>query len=188
MAEGILPLKNYNRFLAQDAAYFNHVADVYHKAAKAMEENSNREYATFYWKQSAKFSHFHRQLIQEKDISGQGEEGAALKAYKDFLNNVAHKNLAVAMLPCSMLYPELAKKTVQNPETNVYETDFFHVNRRNDESSTERFVNAIEDITEDVALPIFRAGLRHELEFLKEVCDCEDCNSCALKSVKKTPS
>ena len=75
------------------------------------------------------------------------------------------------MLPCSMLYPELARVEVQNPAGNVYEEDFFKENRRDDESSTEKFVNEIKDITEQRALLIFWRGLKHELNLLREVGD-----------------
>ena len=171
MAQGKFPLSNYRYFLEQDAAYFDHVADVYRLAATKMEIQKNKDYANFYWKQSAKFSHLHKQFIQKKDLSGEGQEGKALQAYKEFLSNVGPEHLALAMLPCSMLYPELARITVQNPEGNVYEEDFFKENRRNDESSTEKFVNEIKDITEEKALLIFKRGLKHELNLLREVGD-----------------
>ena len=92
--------------------------------------------------------------------------GTALKAYMDFLSNVSPEHLALAMLSCSVLYPELARIKVQNPEGNVYEKDFFHENRRDDESSTEKFVNEIKDIIEQRALLIFWRGLEHELNLL----------------------
>ena len=171
MAQGEFPLSNYRYFLEQDAAYFDHVADVYRLAATKMEIQKNKDYANFYWKQSAKFSHLHKQFIQKKDLSGNGQVGTALKEYKDFLSNVSPEYLALAMLPCSMLYPELARVEVQNPAGNLYEEDFFKENRRDDESSTEKFVNEIKDIKEQRALLIFWRGLKHELNLLREVGD-----------------
>ena len=171
MAQGKLPLSNYRNFLEQDAAYFEHVADVYRLAAKKMEIQKKNDYAYFYWKQSAKFFDLHKQFIQKKDLSEKGQVGTALKAYMDFLSNVSPEHLALAMLSCSVLYPELARIKVQNPEGNVYEKDFFQENRRDDESSTEKFVNEIiiKDITEPRALPIVWRGLKHELNLLREV-------------------
>ena len=169
MAQGKFPLSNYRIFLEQDAAYFEYVANVYRLAAIKMEIQKKYDYAYFYWKQSVKFSRLHKQLIQEKDLSGKGQVGTALKAYMDFLSNVSPKYLALAMLPCSMLYAELARKKVQYPEGEVYKKEFFEKNRRDDESSTEKFVNEIKDITEQIALPIFLEGLEHERNLLREV-------------------
>ena len=171
MAQGKFPLSNYRNFLEQDAAYFYHVADVYRLAAVKMDIQNNKEYANFYWRQSTKFYHLHENFIREKALSGEGQEGTALQAYKEFLSKVGPEHLALAMLPCSMLYPELARVEVQNPAGNVYEEDFFKENRRDDESSTEKFVNEIKDITEQRALLIFWRGLKHELNLLREVGD-----------------
>ena len=113
MAQGKLPLSNYRNFLEQDAAYFEHVADVYRLAAIKMEIQKKKDYAYFYWKQSAKFFDLHKQFIQKKDLSGKGQVGTALKAYMDFLSNVSPEHLALAMLSCSVLYPELARIKVQ---------------------------------------------------------------------------
>ena len=98
----------------QDAAYFYHVADVYRLAAVKMDDQNNKEYANFYWRQSTKF-YLHENFIREKALSREGQEGTALQAYKEFLSNVGPEHLALAMLPCSMLYPELARVEVQNP-------------------------------------------------------------------------
>ena len=173
MAQRRFPLSNYRNFLEQDAAYFYHVADVYRLAAVKMDIQNNKEYANFYWKRSAKFYHLHENFIREKDLSGEGQEGRALQAYKEFLSNVGPEHLALAMLPWSMLYPELEDRRVevQNPAGNVYEEDFFKENRRDDESSTEKFVNEIKDINEQRALLIFWGGLKHELNLLREVGD-----------------
>ena len=146
------------------------MADVYRLAAVKMDDQNNKEYANFYWRQSTKF-YLHENFIREKALSREGQEGTALQAYKEFLSNVGPEHLALAMLPCSMLYPELARVEVQNPAGNVYEEDFFKENRRDDESSTEKFVNKIKDITEQRALLIFWRGLKHELNLLREVGD-----------------
>ena len=60
----------------------------------------------------------------------------------------------------------VGKDKSANSEGNVYEKDFFHENRRDDESSTEKFVNEIKDITEQRAPLIFWRGLEHELNLL----------------------
>ena len=112
-----------------------------------------------------------REFHPGKALSGEGQEGTALQAYKEFLSKVGPEHLALAMLPCSMLYPELARAEVQNPAGNVYEEDFFKENRRDDQSSTEKFVNEIKDINEQRALLIFWGGLKHELNLLREVGD-----------------
>lgn len=155
MAQGKLPLSNYRNFLEQNAAYFKHVADVYRLAAIKMEIQKKKNFMLIFIGN-----------ITQKKLSGKGQVGTALKAYMDFLSNVSPEHLALAMLSCSVLYPELARIKVQNPEGNVYEKDFFHENRRDDESSTEKFVNEIKDIIEQRALLFFWRGLEHELNLL----------------------
>ena len=47
MAQGKLPLSNYRNFLEQDAAYFEHVADVYRLAAIKMEIQKKKRLCLF---------------------------------------------------------------------------------------------------------------------------------------------
>ena len=78
-----------------------------------MDIQNNKECANFYWKQSTKFYHLQKNFIRKKALSG-GQEDTALQANKEFLSNVGPEHPALAMLPCSMLYPELARADVQN--------------------------------------------------------------------------
>lgn len=102
MAQGQLPLSNYRNFLEQNAAYFKHVADVYRLAAIKMEIQKKKNFMLIFIGNSP-----------QKKLSGKGQVGTALKAYMDFLSNVSPEHLALAMLSCSVLYPELARIKVQ---------------------------------------------------------------------------
>ena len=169
MAAGTLPLHEYRKFLVQDAAYFLNVAEVYGKNAKLM-EGKNEKFASFYWQQSLKFNKLHEDFLKDKVLPEKTDQvGEALRRYMEFQRQVDPELLAIAMLPCSMLYPELASIPVQNPIKNVYEEDWFKENRRDDESSTEKFVNANLAIEETGAAPVFVRGMLHELNFIREV-------------------
>ena len=172
MARGNLPLDQYRDFLVQDAVYFQSVAALYHNAEQAMLIQKNTEFAKFYSGQYTKFLKLHKDFVAEKKVKElqKNEVSEALREHMGFLSQVDPNNLAIAMLPCSMLYPELAKTKVQNPMDNVYEKDWFQENRRFDESSTEKFVNANFEVGEEDRLtPVFLNAMLRELNFLREI-------------------
>ena len=89
--------------------------------------------------------------------------------YQQIVVNESPRNLAIAMLPCSMLYPYLANAGVKNPMQNPYNKDWFVVNKREGESSTEKFVNQyLADGKFEDQLEIFLNGMLSELNFFLE--------------------
>lgn len=172
MAKGNLPLDQYRDFLVQDAVYLQRVAKVYYNAQQAMLIQKNTVFANFYSGQHKKFLKLHEDLVAKKKVKElqENEVGEALQDYMWFLSQVDPHRLAIAMLPCSMLYRELAKTEVQNPNNNVYEKDWFQENRSNGESSTEKFVNTNFKVGEENYDPVFLGSLIRDVNLLLEIC------------------
>lgn len=125
MAQGTLPLDQYRAFQAEDAVYFQSVATLCGNAAQEILKRNNFGFADFYSKQSAKILKLHKDFVDEKKPKGLDMDsvGKALQSYMRFQSQVEPERLAMAMLPCSMLYAELEKTEVQNSMGNVYEKD-----------------------------------------------------------------
>ena len=181
MAHGSLPLPLYRNYLVQDAFYFYNVARLYEMAALRMEQNLRQEdevFAKFFWEQSKKFRKLHEDVISIKKVPQTEETGVAMRMHTGFQEAVITGDndprfLVITMLACSKLYPELVSKTeVRNPEGNVYKDDWFEENRRDDETSTEKFVNenlVIEQKFYPLFDYIFVRSLLGELNFLLEL-------------------
>ena len=127
MAHGSLPLPLYRNYLVQDAFYFYNVARLYEMAALRMEQNLREEdevFAKFFWEQSKKFRKLHEDVISIKKVPQTEETGVAMRMHADFQEAVISGDndprfLVITTLACSMLYPELVRKTeVRNPEGN----------------------------------------------------------------------
>ena len=70
MAQGKLPLSNYRNFLEQDAAYFEHVADVYRLAAIKMEIQKKKIMLIFIGNSPQNFSIFTSNSSRKKIYQG----------------------------------------------------------------------------------------------------------------------
>ena len=182
MADGSLPLRRYRNYLVQDALYFSNVARLYEMAALRMEQKLGQEnevFSVFFWQQFAKFRKLHEDLVTDKKVNPETEEASlAMRMYMGFQEAVISggndpRLLVIAMLPCSMLYPELASTVkIINPEGNVYKDDWFEENRRDGETSTEMFVNEHLVMEQKLYLLIeyiFLQALLHELNFHREI-------------------
>ena len=184
MAQGSLPLLRYRNYLVQDALYFSNVARLYKMAAVRIDQNLGQEnvvFSSFFWQQFEKFRKLHEDFVTNKKVKPETEDASlAMRMYMGFQEGVIREGndprlLVIAMLPCSMLYPELASTVkIINPEGNVYKDDWFEENKRDGETSTEMFVNkhlVMEQKLYVLFEYIFLRALLHELNFHRELGD-----------------
>ena len=184
MAGGTLPLGLYRRYMIQDVVYLSNAARLYADAAERiqnqrqlMQDPKNFHIVAFYLQQAKKFEGYYKEFLKTWQLKDADkiETGVAVEmymAYQQAVVNENPRNLAIAMLPCSMLYPWLAKNTVvSNPELNPYNKDWFVVNKREGETSTEKFVNKYLADGNRETRDIFLNGMLSELNFFREAGD-----------------
>ena len=178
MAEGTLDPDDYGGYMVQDAAYCFSAVTAFDRAAQHMQEKGNPEFSLLYRVQSESFRDYNQEFVKtwrlkNTDSVVMGPAAGMYVGYESALSGEHPKLLCIAMLPCSMLWPWIARELIGSvkKETNPY-YGWFEDNLRaaDDKSSLEKFVDHF-FADEAKYLRIFQEGLVNELNFFRDACD-----------------
>ncbi|XP_044166688.1 uncharacterized protein LOC122950759 [Acropora millepora] len=174
MESGLLNANYYGAYMVQDIAYLANGAEAYKNAADLMKD----EFKTFYTEMATKWgSEYLKPMLTAWHLKDAGnvEPGTAAKEYMSFLITVSRgqpKYLAIAMLPCSMLWRWMADQLVDSVLVDSAYYSWFADNKSPSpgyKGSLERFVDANFDQEEfDTAKPFFCKAMVHECSFFSE--------------------
>ena len=178
MAAGTLAPDDYGGYMVQDAAYCFNAVEAFNIAANSMQEKGNPEFALLYRVQSESYKKYNQEFVKSWRIKGpeslvMGPAAATYVGYESALARKDAKFLAIAMLPCALLWPWIAGELIDSvPKENPY-FDWFDDNKPDDQKSRlEKFVdNFFFPVDLQKALLIFHEGLINELNFFRDACD-----------------
>lgn len=182
MVFGTLKPKEYGGYMVQDTAYLFHAVKALELAAKQM-ERQNPLFAHFYMLQAEKYNTYYKAILKTWRLEDVGNValGPAAKTYvlyQSVLSQEDPRYLSIALLPCTMLWPEMARQLIKSVEKTSPYGDWFEENIRQPEyqGSLEKFVdkhfthfNPI-DLEGEKAGRIFCEGMLNELNFFREAC------------------
>ena len=174
MASGLLNANDYGAYMVQDIAYLANGAEAYKNAADLTEDM----FETFYTETATKWeSEYLKPMLTAWHLKDAGnvEPGTAAKEYMSFLITVSKdqpKYLAIAMLPCSMLWRWMADQLVDSVPVDSAYYKWFEDNKSRYpgyKGSLERFVDANFDQEEfNTAKPFFCKAMVYECSFFRE--------------------
>ncbi|XP_068689608.1 uncharacterized protein [Montipora capricornis] len=178
MAAGTLAPDDYGGYMVQDAAYCFNAVEAFNIAANSMQEKGSPEFALLYRVQSESYKKYNQEFVKSWRIKGpeslvMGPAAATYVGYESALARKDPKFLAIAMLPCALLWPWIAGELIDSvPKENPY-FDWFDDNKPDDQKSRlEKFVdNFFSPVDSQKALLIFHEGLINELNFFRDACD-----------------
>lgn len=177
MVRGTLSPKEYGGYMVQDTAYLFHAVEALQLAAKRM-ELENPIFAHFYMLQAEKYNTYYKAMLKTwrlEDVRSValGPAAKTYVLYQSVLSQEDPRYLAIAMLPCTMLWPQMARELVGTLEKTSPYGEWFGENTRAPEyqSSLEKFVDAHFQPDEvKRASRIFCEGMLNELNFFREAC------------------
>ena len=182
MTSGLLNANDYGAYMIQDIAYLANGAKAYQNAANRTEG----DFKAFYTNMSIRWrSDYLQQMLTAWHLNSSEniEPGTAAKEYMLYLINVSTsqpKYLAVAMLPCTMLWRWMADQLVCSVSAYSAYYSWFQDNKSpspGHKGSTERFVDA--HFTPDefkTAKPFFCKSMVHECSFFSESGNQKPCD------------
>ena len=174
MESGLLNANYYGAYMIQDIAYLANGAEAYKTAADLTKD----KFKTFYTEMATKWgSEYLKPMLTAWHLKDAGnvEPGTAAKEYMSFLITVSKgqpKYLAIAMLPCSMLWRWMADQLVNSVPVDSAYYSWFQDNRSPSpgyKGSLERFVDSNFGQEEfETAKPFFCKAMVHECSFFSE--------------------
>ena len=174
MKSGLLNANYYGAYMVQDIAYLANGADAYKNAAALTEV----KFKAFYTEMATKWgSEYLKPTLTAWHLKDAGnvEPGTAAKEYMSFLITVSKdqpKYLAIAMLPCSMLWRWMADQLVSSVPVDSAYYSWFQDNKSPSpgyKGSLETFVD--ENFGQEefkTAKPFFCKAMVHECSFFSE--------------------
>mgnify|MGYP002259971391 CR=1 FL=1 len=185
MTSGLLNADDYGAYMVQDIAYLANGAKAYQTAAKRTEPVL---FAQFYRKMAREWECDYLRPMQKAwhlGITGYTAivPGFAANVYMDFLTTVSEKNpkyLAIAMLPCTMLWRWMADQLVSSVSVYSAYYSWFQENksdRPGSQSKLEQFVDRNFDLEAEfeTAKRYFCTAMVHECNFFRESGNQEPC-------------
>lgn len=164
--------------MIQDTSYLANAAKVYTDAAQEMEEQGNPDFSLFFREQAAKYDIYYQDFLKTWRLKSADDvdEEPAVQSYMGYHQALVKKNprfLPIAMLPCTMLCPWMARELVGgvDKQRNPYYESWFLKNMREEgqQSSTEKFVDTNFSPADEVtAIEIFCEEMMNELNFFRE--------------------
>lgn len=177
MVRGTLNPNEYGGYMVQDTAYLSHAVKALQLAAKQM-ELTNPIFAHFYMLQAEKYNTYYQAMLKtwRLDDVGNVALGPAAKTYvlyQSVLSQEDPRYLSIAMLPCTMLWPQMARELFGSLEKTSPYGVWFKENMRAPEyqGSLEKFVDKqFQQEEPQKASRIFCEGMLNELNFFREAC------------------
>lgn len=184
MAKGTLDPDDYGGYMVQDAAYCFSAVTAYDRAAQQMQEKRNPQFSLLYRVKSESFKDYNQEFVKTWRLKNtesvvMGPAAAMYVGYESALSGEDAKLLCIAMLPCSMLWPWIARELIGSVEkTNPYYVWFEdNYSEAGHQGSLEKFVDhffaeeAKNPEQNEQCLRIFHEGLVNELNFFRDACD-----------------
>ena len=179
MASGNLDPDNYGGYMVQDAAYCFNAVEVFDYAAKRMQLLGKPEFSLLYRVQSESYKKCNLEFVKTwrlKDAESvvMGPAADTYVGYESALSRRDPKYLAIAMLPCTFLWPWIAGKLIDSVDKNNPYYRWFD-NNKPDPNYTSRLARFVDNffVPEDKekSLAIFHEGMINELIFFRDACD-----------------
>ena len=178
MVAGTLDPDDYGGYMVQDAAYCFNAVEAFDCAADKMQSEGKPEFSLLYRVQSESFKKYNQEFVKtwrlkNTDSVVMGPAAAMYVGYETALSRQDPKYLAIAMLPCSMLWPWIAGELIDSVDKKNPYYDWFDDNKPDGHKSRlEKFVDYFFNPEEkEKALVIFHEGLINELNFFRDACD-----------------
>ena len=175
MVHGTLNPDEYGGYMVQDTAYLGHAVDALNLAAMII---ANPLFANFYMEQAGKYDTYYEGMLKTwrlKDVGSvvMGPAAKTYMMYQSALSKDDPRYLSIAMLPCTMLWPQIARELNDSVEATSPYRDWFEENYRdpNYQGSLETFVDThFQPDEAKKASGIFCKGMLYELNFFREAC------------------
>lgn len=179
MVSGTLNPNYYGGYTVQDAAYCYDAVAAYDTAAKEMQTQDMPEFSLLYRVQSESYKYYNQEFVKtwhlkSTDSVVMGPAAAMYVGYEAAVSRQRPRFLAIAMLPCTMLWPWIANQLITHVNKNNPYYIWFEENKTDPDhkSHLEKFVDSYFSPEEEKeALDIFRDGMINELNFFREACN-----------------
>lgn len=179
MASGTLNANYYGAYTIQDIAYLYNAVNAFNRAAEIMGRQRQRVFQRFYRTQSGVWNSDYLAPMLEAwhlENTQKVQPGTAASEYMSFLNTVSRdhaKYLAIALLPCAMLWRWLADELFPSVKRNSAYYKWFEENKSPSQGykgELEKFVdqNFSSEQEYQKAKRIFCQGMLRELNFFRE--------------------
>ncbi|XP_015760746.1 PREDICTED: uncharacterized protein LOC107339912 [Acropora digitifera] len=136
------------------------------------------EFALLYRVQSESYKKYNQEFVKVWQLKStesivMGPAAATYVDYESVLSLQDPKYLAIAMLPCTMLWPWIAGELIDSVHKDNPYYDWFAENKPDGHKSRlEEFVDYFFDTGDKAkSLVIFHQGLVNELNFFRNACD-----------------
>lgn len=179
MASGTLDPDDYGGYMVQDAAYCFNAVEAFDHAAKQMQLHGKPEFSLLYRVQSESFKQYNQEFVKtwrlkNTDSVVMGPAADMYVGYESALSRQHPKFLAIAMLPCTMLWPWIAGELIGSVNKKNPYYGWFEDNKPDPshKSRLEKFVDFFFSPEEkEKSLVIFHEGMINELNFFRDACD-----------------
>ena len=177
MVSGTLNPECYGGYMVQDAAYCFDAVVALDAAAKEMQNQARPDFSLLYRIQSKLLKEYNQHFVKTLHLKGKDSVvmGPAADMYTGYEATVSRqrpKFLAVAMLPCMMLWPWIAKKLIRNVDKKKNPYYFWFHDNNIEDHDLEKFVDShFSSEEKEEALVIFRDGMINELNFFRDACN-----------------
>jgi len=176
MASGILDPNVHGCYMVQDAAYCFNAVEAFDYAAQQMQREGKLEFSLLYRVQSESYRNYNQEFVKAWRLKNTENVvmGATTKMYVDYesaLSRQDAKYLAIAMLPCTMLWPWIAGQLIDSVDKKKPYYDWFVDNKPDPEgkSRLEKFVDYFFSPEEQKKSQlIFNEGMVNELNFFRD--------------------
>jgi len=179
MAAGTLDPDDYGGYMVQDAAYCFNAVEAFDYAANQMQVQGKPEFSLLYRVQSESYKKYNQEFVKTWRLKNtesvvMGPAASMYVGYEAALSRQDAKYLAIAMLPCTMLWPWIAGQLIDSVDPKNPYYDWFNDNKPepNHQSRLEKFVDYFFSLEEkEKSLVIFHEGMINELNFFRDACD-----------------
>ena len=178
MKSGLLLPDIYGRYMVQDTVYLAHLAELFQEASRKLEKQGqdNSDLVGSFIERYTRYDKESKLALETWQLSGSEcvRRGPAVESYMAYQREVVitnPKNLLIATLPCSMLWPWMAfnlmgEVSKENPYKPWFVSNFREPGKQ---GTTELLVDKnFSAEEEEEALLIFCMGLIMETNFFRE--------------------
>ena len=178
MASGTLDPDVYGGYMVQDVAYCFNAVEAFDHAAKQMQLHERHEFSLLYRVQSESYKQYNQEFVKtwrlkNTDSVAMGPAADTYVGYESALSRKHPKFLAIAMLPCTMLWRWIAGELIASVDQKNPYYKWFKDDKRDPghKSQMEKFVDSFFRPEEKKqSLKIFHEGMINELNFFRNAC------------------
>ena len=179
MVSGTLNPKCYGGYMhmVQDAAYCFDAVVALDTAAKEMQNRARPDFSLLYRIQSKLLKEYNQDFVKTLHLKSNNSVvmGPAADMYTGYEATVSRqrsKFLTIAMLPCMMLWPWIAKELISKVDKKNNPSYFWFDENNIEDHDLEKFVDShFSPEEKEEALDVFRDGIINELNFFRDACN-----------------